>query len=810
VVLRRGLAAARAVADTASEAWFLNRIGMAARQLGELGDARRDLEAAHALRHGLVPPSDLWDTHNALGLVAWEQGRFRDAAAMHDTALAEARTARDRALVSKSAQNLALVQRELGNMADARAQIDTAVAAARDAGNARTLGTSLNNQGMLEIAWGHPAEALPLLAEARRQYASIDYRPGHLNALGQVASAYEALGDFGSAFAAADSAIALARALGMRQEEAGNLELLASIHRSAGEPRKALAVYQQAEAINRELGLPVERGTDLRETARIYLELGERAAARRRAEAAVQLHRETDAGAERLNDLLFLAELDGDSVPHLVEARELASRVGTASARAAVAVSAARLALAHGRPEQALRAIAAAQPAVADGNHDVRWEVDDIRAEAELALGRLEASAAAGGLALAAVEGAGLDLRDGAQRAAYVTRRSATYARQVDVLAQLGRLDEALATADAMRARALVPDSARGRVPAPLDVAALRAALREGEVLVEYMVAAERLDAFVVTRAGVVRVTRALSRDSLAARVRVARDLLARRSDRRDRADAVLGALHAMLLSPAGMNLLGVARRVIVVPHGPLAYLPFAALRDPATGRYLVQDVEVVTLPSAGILTRLPAVAPPSKAGLALAPLPDELPASRAEVEAVTALVPGTEARLGVAATEALVRGAAGELRLLHIASHGSMNAASPLSSRIDLGRGTGGGSDDGHLEAREAATLGLHGALVYLSGCETGLGPAWSTRYATGEDAATLAQAFLMGGASGVVGTLWRVDDAGAAAMARAFYARFGRGSPAAALAAAQRELLEGPSPADLRIWAGYVVAGR
>ena len=125
----------------------------------------------------------------------------------------------------------------------------------------------------------------------------------------------------------------------MRQEEAGSLELLASIHRSAGEPRKALAVYQQAETINRELGLPVERGTDLRETARIYLELGEREAARRRAEAAVQVHRDTDAGAERLIDLLFLAELDGDSVPHLVEARDLASRVGTASARAAVAVA---------------------------------------------------------------------------------------------------------------------------------------------------------------------------------------------------------------------------------------------------------------------------------------------------------------------------------------------------------------------------------------------------------------------------------------------------------------------------------------
>ena len=87
-------------------------------------------------------------------------------------------------------------------------------------------------------------------------------------------------------------------------------------------------------------------------------------------------------------------------------------------------------------------------------------------------------------------------------------------------------------------------------------------------------------------------------------------------------------------------------------------------------------------------------------------------------------------------------------------------------------------GSDDGRLEVHELLNLSIDSRLVFLSGCETGLGVAGSTSFAPGEDYVTLAQAFLHSGADNVVATLWRVEDDGASTFTEAFYRRWGRSS--------------------------------
>lgn len=42
-----------------------------------------------------------------------------------------------------------------------------------------------------------------------------------------------------------------------------------------------------------------------------------------------------------------------------------------------------------------------------------------------------------------------------------------------------------------------------------------------------------------------------------------------------------------------------------MVPHGPLHGAPFAALRDPLTGRRLIEDYQLTVAPSAAILAGL-------------------------------------------------------------------------------------------------------------------------------------------------------------------------------------------------------------
>jgi CHAT domain-containing protein len=253
-------------------------------------------------------------------------------------------------------------------------------------------------------------------------------------------------------------------------------------------------------------------------------------------------------------------------------------------------------------------------------------------------------------------------------------------------------------------------------------------------------------------------------------------------------------------------------RRLVIVPQGALAYLPFAALRDAARGRYLIEDYVLTMLPSAAALpaVRSQRSVTSQAGGTGFAPEPAQLPASRVEVEAFLSAVPGAAIVIGNAATEGRVREALGASPIVHIAGHATMNAASPLFSRVDLAPGSAGDeSDDGRLEVHELLQLGIWSRLVYLSGCETGLGQTWSTSYRVGEDYSTLGQALLYAGAGAVVATLWRIEDQAAARLASRFYYHLGSVAAPEALARAQRDLLADPRFSRPFHWAGHVVIG-
>jgi len=171
--------------------------------------------------------------------------------------------------------------------------------------------------------------------------------------------------------------------------------------------------------------------------------------------------------------------------------------------------------------------------------------------------------------------------------------------------------------------------------------------------------------------------------------------------------------------------------------------------------------------------------------------------------------LPGTRVWLGTQATEARLRAALASLPIVHVAGHGVMNAANPMFSRLELARGDGTADDDGRLEVHEVLDLPIVSKLVFLSGCETGLGTAWSGAFARGEDYTTLAQAFLYAGARSIIATLWRVEDDGAAVFAQRFYEHLRNAPPEEALAAAQREMLADPRYRAPYYWAAYSLSG-
>ena len=265
--------------------------------------------------------------------------------------------------------------------------------------------------------------------------------------------------------------------------------------------------------------------------------------------------------------------------------------------------------------------------------------------------------------------------------------------------------------------------------------------------------------------------------------------------------------LYKRLLRPMQASIAG--RDLLIVPHGSLHYVPFAALHDGE--RFLVQGRALRYLPSAMLLGLLPQ--PGSKvAGAPVQRLlilgnPDlgkaelDLPASQEEAQALQGLfAANSELFIRKAATESLIKERAFDFSHIHVASHGEFSADAPLDSRLRLASDA---KNDGVLSVSEIYGLRLNAQVVMLSACETGLG-----RVSSGDDVVGLTRGFLYAGAQNVVGSLWEVDDDATSALSQAMYDGLKKGLPVAkALALAQEQLLaKKPHPF---FWAAFLDSG-
>jgi CHAT domain-containing protein len=295
--------------------------------------------------------------------------------------------------------------------------------------------------------------------------------------------------------------------------------------------------------------------------------------------------------------------------------------------------------------------------------------------------------------------------------------------------------------------------------------------------------------------------------------------------------------LHRLIVAPLlrGTSTRASADRILIVPHGPLAGLSFAALQD-AEGRYLVEDHTLSYAPAVSVVissasaaaccagaTRLlvgsPRVLPHASGNERLQPLPG----ARRELAAVGGVLgPDRVVRLeGTGASEAGLRTQLGSAAIVHLATHGVMLDDAPLDSylALDASGARADGPDDGRLTAREVYDLELHADLVVLSACRTGLGKA------SGDGLLGFARAFFYAGAGSVVATLWDVADEPAARLMPMFYRSLAiTGDPSRALRAAQLSLLadlrrgrvvvrgrrgQVPLPDHPSLWASFVVMG-
>jgi CHAT domain-containing protein len=301
------------------------------------------------------------------------------------------------------------------------------------------------------------------------------------------------------------------------------------------------------------------------------------------------------------------------------------------------------------------------------------------------------------------------------------------------------------------------------------SAAAIRAALHPDEALVEYQTLNDRLLAWVVHSSGISGFTIKQSRADLDKQVGEFRQAIL---DRKDAAAQLGQGLYSVLISPLN---LAAGERLIVVPHGPLHYMPFQALRDGNT--YLIERNAIAIAPSASVAVQLLAKKEGQQVRLVAFGNPElglgpryALPGSEREVQELGALFPEKQIFLRRDASKNNFTQTASSSRILHVAAHAEVDAVDPLFSRILL---AGQDSQPGSLEARDVFGLNLNNvSLVTLSACESGLG-----RIARGDEILGFTRSFLSAGAGSLIVSLWPVADDSTELLMSTLYGELAKG---------------------------------
>lgn len=339
--------------------------------------------------------------------------------------------------------------------------------------------------------------------------------------------------------------------------------------------------------------------------------------------------------------------------------------------------------------------------------------------------------------------------------------------------------------------------------PADFSLEKLQAALPADAALIEYYSSGDRLVAAVVTRNSIdvapitvfsrvlhllqlLRFQLSKFRMGAGYTQRFAEPLLQATQNH-------LEVLHAELIAPLRPQLQ--AKHLIFVPHGPLHFLPFHALKN--GGSYLCDLHTISYAPSATVFALCQEKSSINAAGSLVMGIPDErAPQILAEVQSVAAILPQSDLFLGDQATVDVLSRKGSQCALLHIATHGTYRQDNPMFSGIRLG--------DGYLNLYDLYQMRLSARHVTLSGCATGM-----NFVAAGDELLGLERGLFSAGAASLLLSLWDVHDRSTADLMQCFYKSYiESGDMSVSLQNAMKQLrAKNPHP---YYWAPFVLVGQ
>ncbi|MEG4346600.1 tetratricopeptide repeat protein [Microcoleus sp. A003_D6] len=858
----------RAVGDRSGEAITLSNIGKVYSDLGEKQTAleyyNQSLPPTRALgdRHGEAI------TLNNIGKVYSDLGELQKALEYYNRSLPLSREIGDRSQEATTLNNIGAVCLVLGESQKALEYYSQSLPLSRAVGDRSGEAVTLSNIGKVYSDLGEKQKALEYYNQSLPLSQASGDRSVQANIFNSIGAVYSDLGEKQKALKYYYQSLHLSREIGDRSGGSITFNNIGRIYDDSGDKQNALEHYNQSLRLSREVGDRNREATILKNIGLVYLKSEEKQKALQYFSQSLLLSRAvSDPGIEAVNlfgmayvkrDLSNLNEALKDIEASLKIIENLRTKIASPELRSSYFATVQTyyefyidlLMQLHktnpkfGYDTKALEASERSRARsllelLQESNANIREGIDPDLLQQEKSLQQQ----------LDAIE---------KQRIETISRPNpnATKIDEIDkqrlaLLQQYQQLQTKIRTAS--------PRYAALTQPQPLTLPEIKKQiLDENTILLQYSLGKDRSYLWVVSQKELTsyELPKRADIETAAVAFRTAVTSPTQREIPQKVAEPSAN-LGQLILQPAAAQLGN--KRLLIVPDGVLHYTPFPALTLPQTAGQntnvlLIAEHEIITLPSASSLAILRKNygdrKPPNQTLAILAdPVfspdderikgkitqatteklesnnlglnrslraseiewpPKRLPFTRQEAQTISSLFPSASSRQIFdfdASRTTATDGSLANYQIIHFATHGLANSKNPELSGIVMSTVDDKGNlVNGFLRLTDIFNLKMAANLVVLSACQSGMG-----QNVKGEGMVGLTRGFMYAGAQRVAVSLWNVDDEGTSVLMQKFYQRMlqQKLAPAAALRAAQMEMMQQEKWKSPYYWAAFTLQG-
>ena len=814
-----------------------NNIGEIYRLQGQFQQGLKYFDKARIILEQLGSEALIANTYNNIGTIYGDLGKLELAMLWCERARVISKRLGLRAELATTQSNIGYIHRNLGQYESALLWYDKARTIQEELALNIELSRTYNNIGDIYIRRKQYSQGLSWLKKATKVLQDLEEEIKLATIYNNIAEVYREKGDYSSALSWYEKGMNiqkrlnlksdLARSqnnLGLLQLNQGDLDLslswlnkskkiyesmdleanlstvynnIAFVHRFQNQPREALKWYRKAIGIQEKLGIEVELSGFLSNIALVFNTLSEIDSTFHYAQRSIQISenlRQFNSGAT--NRQFFTGRS--------LTAVELGITSGYELQRHAAAFSFSEKAKARG--------------------------LIDLLAERSVKSLKLPKQLA--------------EEDDALQHQLKAVNQSLAEDISISRRKNLIRIRDSLYLAQkqfADRLRILVPAYTNLIYPNTVSKDDLQSILQIDETLVSFFVGQVNAYAFIITpgdfhmidlgrSSQIIQLVSEFRREYLPERKKVdlKGDLLLEKKLQK-RFFQLSTRLYQLLWKPLQATGLLTNRSIILVPDGPLHYLPFEMLirdekqRSYADYNYLIKDLELTYYPSATVMHFERIVQQPSGEwemdflGLAKSNFEDNqcfeggsldnLPYSQEEVSTIANYFSPDrcsvflEQRANKSVLQALDLT---QFRYLHLSTHGIIDEQNPQFSQLLL---SPAGEQDGCLNTYQIFAMELDADLVTLSACRTGLG-----EIVRGEGMVGFTRALMFAGTPSIILSLWEVGDQSAQEFFVAYYRYLTQDKPAGKyvpLRRVQLQMIDNGQYADPFYWAPFIFMG-